>query len=161
MEPIIGTLSGTLPSLRVLPPGPPHTYLGIAYAMLPGVRILAAASPLPALPMAMVSAHVLECILKAYLSRSGDDNRVKQSDVRHNLNGLWSLAHSEGLNIQSAPPQWVECLSLLHDSPYYLRYSTGVHGFSTPAPEPMTTELTALIEQVRSQLRTSEHVFAQ
>ena len=154
MKPLTGTLSITLPPLRILPAGPPHTYLGIAYAMLPGVGILAAASPLPALPLAMVSAHVLECILKAYLSRSGDDRQVKQRDVRHNLNALWSLAHADGLSIQSQPPQWVDCLSHLHDSPYYLRYSTGAHGISTPAPEPMTTELALLIEQVRSQLQT-------
>ena len=119
--------------------------------MLPGVRILAAASPLPALPLALVSAHVLECMLKAYLSKSGDDLRLKQSDIRHNLNALWSLANSEGLNIPNQPPQWVECLSHLHKSPYYLRYSTGVHGLSTPAPEPMTAELAALLEQVRLQ----------
>ena len=156
MEPVIGTLSVTLPSLRVEPAGPPHTYQGIAFAMLPGARILADASPLPALPLAMVSAHVLECTLKAYLSRTGDDRKVRANkcpNVRHNLNALWTLAHSDGLNIQSQPPQWVACLSQLHDSPYFLRYSTGVHGMSTPAPEPMTTELAALVEQVQRQLR--------
>ena len=120
--------------------------------MLPGVRILADASPLPALPLAMISAHVLECILKAYLSRSGDDRRLRQSDVRHNLEALWSLARADGLNVQSQPPQWVAGLSQLHDSPYYLRYSTGVHGIVSPAPEPMATELAALIVQVQSQL---------
>lgn len=153
MEPIIGTLSVTLPSMRKEPAGPPHTYQGIAYAMLPGVRILAAASPLPALPLAMVSAHVLECTLKAYLSRAGDDRKVRTPGVRHNLNILWSLAHTDGLNIQSQPPQWVTCLSQLHAPPYFLRYSSGVHGISTPAPEPMTTELSALVEQVQRQLR--------
>lgn len=153
MDPVIGTLSVTLPAIRVEPAGPPHTYQGIAFAMLPGVRVLAAASPLPALPLAMVSAHVLECTLKAYLSRSGDDRSVKANGVRHNLNALWSLAHSDGLQIQSQPPQWVACLSQLHDSPYFLRYSTGVHSISTPAPEPMTTELSALVEQVQRQLR--------
>ena len=153
MEPVIGTLSVTLPAMRVEPAGPPHTYQGIAFAMLPGVRILAAASPLPALPLAMVSAHVLECTFKAYLSRAGDDRNVRANNVRHNLNALWSLAHSDGLSIQSQPPQWVACLSQLHDSPYFLRYSTGVHGISTPAPEPMTTELAALVEQVQRQLR--------
>ena len=153
MESVIGTISITAPLPRIEPAAPPHTYQGIAYAMLPGVRILAVASPLPALPLAMVSAHVLECTLKAYLSRSGDDRRLRDGDVRHNLNALWSLAHSDGLKIQSQPPQWVDCLSHLHDKPYYLRYSTGVHGIGTPAPEPMTTELAALVEQVQGQLR--------
>jgi hypothetical protein len=121
--------------------------------MFCGVRVLGAASPLPALALAMVSAHILECILKAYLSRSGDDAQVKQPKVRHNLNALWSLAHADGLNIQSSPPQWADCLSHLHGSPYYLRYSTGVHCISSPAPEPMTSELAVLMEQVRSQLQ--------
>lgn len=144
-----------MPLPRMVPAGPPHTYQGIAYAMLPGVSILAAASPLPALPLAMVSAHVLECTLKAYLSRSGDDKRLKDDvQVRHSLNALWSLAQTEGLEIKSQPPQWVTCLSDLHKSPYYLRYSPGVHSISTPAPEPMTTELTALVEQVQRQLHS-------
>ena len=152
MEPIIAVGSMTLPPLRILPAGPPHTYLGIAYAMLPGVRVLAGATPLPALPLAMLSSHILECGLKAYLSRSGDDSRVKQQRIRHNLNELWALASSEGLSIPTQPPQWADCLSHLHKPPYFLRYSTGVHGISTPAPEPMVTELAAILEQVRCQL---------
>lgn len=152
MEPVLGTVSATL-AIRTLPAGPPHTYLGIAYAMMPGVRILADSSPLPALPLAMVSAHVLECILKAYLSRSGNDHRLKKRDVRHNLGLLWSQAQADGLNIQRQPPQWVVCLSQLHNSPYYLRYSTGAHGIVGLAPEPMATELAALIGQVQSQLQ--------
>lgn len=152
LEPITGALSVTLQPISVAPAKPPHTYLDIACNMLPGVKVLAAASPLPALPLAMVSAHVLECALKAYLSKSGDDSRVKQSDVRHNLNALWSLAHHQGLNVPEQPPEWVCFLSHLHNAPYYLRYSTGVHGLVTPAPEPMATELGALVELVRTQL---------
>lgn len=152
MKPIVGNGSATLAPLTARPAGPPHTYLGIAYAMLPGVCVLATASPLPALPLAMVSAHVLECALKAYLSRSGDDARLKRANIRHDLKELWLLAFSEGLSIQPHPPQWVDCLSHLHNRPYFLRYSTGVHGMQTPAPEPMATELAALVEQVRRQL---------
>lgn len=153
MKPITGSASITLQPVQILPAAPPQTYLSIAHAMLPGVRVLATTSPVPALPLAMVSAHALECILKAFLSRSGDDRRMKKSDVRHNLNALWELAHSEGLNIPSQPPAWVSCLSHLHASPYYLRYSTGVSGFVTPASEPMITELAALIKQVCGQLQ--------
>lgn len=145
---ISGKGSVELPPLGVLPAKPPHTYLGIAYAMLPGVRILADASPLPALPLALVCAHTLECALKAHLSKSGDDSRVRKSDVRHNLTALWNLSFSSGLNIQEDPPGWVACLSHIHNSPYYLRYSTGVHSIQTPAPEPMATELAALVDQV-------------
>lgn len=120
--------------------------------MLPGVKILAASVPLPALPLALVSAHALECALKAYLSRSGEDSHVKQRDVRHNLNALWALAVADGLCITKQPPQWVDMLSKIHDTPYYLRYSTGVHIIGSPAAEPMATELSAVIDQVQRQL---------
>lgn len=152
MKPITGTAAITEAPDIVAPAAPPHTYLGVAGSLLSGVRVLAAATPPPALPLAMLSAHVLECILKAYLSRNGDDSHVKHPDVRHNLNALWSLAASQGLSIPPAPPAWVACLSHLHDSPYYLRYSKGVHGVVSPAAEPMATELAALLEQVRKQV---------
>jgi hypothetical protein len=153
VETITGEMSVTLPiTIAIAPAKPPYTYLGVAETMLPGVHILATTRPLAALPLALVSAHVLECALKAYLSKSGDDNRLKEQSIRHNLNKLWELAYSEGLNVQDQPPQWVNCLSHLHDKPYHLRYSTGIHGLGTPAPEPMKTELTKLIEQVRSAL---------
>ena len=151
-KPSKATASAMLPPLRVLSAGPPHTYVGIAGAMLEGVKVLAA-SPHPlALPLALLAAHVLECTLKAYLSRDGDDSRVRQADIRHNLGALWSLAHAEGLSIPSGPPQWVSMLSHLHKAPYYLRYSTGVHGISSPAAQPMTAELNALFGQVSSRL---------
>lgn len=152
MEPVTASISVTDGPDTMGPPGPPHTYIGIAYCMMQGVCVLAEASPLPALPLAMVSAHVLECALKAYLSRSGDNARLKKSNIRHNLEALWSLAHSEGLNIQREPPVWVLLLSHIHKPPYFLRYSTGVNGLTTPAPEPMATELSSIVEQVRTQL---------
>ena len=151
-KPNIATVSAILPPLRVLPAGPPHTYLGIAGAMLEGVRVLATSPNPPALPLALLAAHVLECALKAYLSRDGNDDRLRRADIRHNLDALWSLAHAEGLAISSSPPQWVSMLSHLHKSPYYLRYSTGVHGIGSPAPEPMATELGALFGQISSKL---------
>ena len=77
----------------IRPAGPPHTYFGVAQEMMPAVRLLANASP-PASPLALclVAAHVLECLLKAYLSRDGDDARLTKKAGRHDLNGLWKLA---------------------------------------------------------------------
>jgi hypothetical protein len=135
------------------PAGPPDTYFGVAEQMLRGVQVLAAASPPPALALALVAAHVLECLLKAYLSRGGSDAALKQKEVRHNLNALWAMAFAQGLRIPESPPDWVDRLSGLHDDPYHLRYSTGVHGIVSPGAEPMTSELAALLETVRGQLR--------
>jgi len=120
--------------------------------MLPGVKVLAAASPLPVLALALVAAHVLECLLKAYLSRDGSDAEVRNSDVYHDLNALWAMAFSQGLRVPESPPGWVDGLSGLHKRPYYLRYSTGVHGIVSPGAEPMTSELAALLETVQGQL---------
>ncbi|MBA5689641.1 hypothetical protein [Rugamonas apoptosis] len=149
---ITDSVSLTLPQISIAEAKPPETYLGIAHHMLLGVKILASASLPPSLPLAMLSAHVLECALKAYLSRSGDDSRLMKKNLRHNLNALWSLANAEGLKIPSQPYPWVEILSHLHDSPYYLRYSTGVHCLQTPAPQPMVAELENFVTIVRTQL---------
>jgi len=152
MEPITGTASITLQPVTIAAAAPPHTYFGVAQSMMPGVKVLAAASPPPALALALVAAHVLECLLKAYLSRDGSDAVLKNPDVRHDLNALWGMAFAQGLRVPEVPPSWVDCLSGLHKWPYYLRYSAGVHGIVSPSAEPMTSELAALLEIVRGQL---------
>jgi hypothetical protein len=106
------------------------------------------------------ASQVAECALKASLSRGGDDRRLRSKALRHNRDALWRLAISEGLansehlSIDAAPPSWLQRLSQLHDGPYYLRYSTGVHGLVTPAPEPMCTELERLVAAVEHQVLT-------
>jgi hypothetical protein len=152
MEPITGTASITLQPVTIAPAVPPHTYLGVAQSMMSGVKVLAAASPPSALALALVAAHVLECLLKAYLSRDGSDAALKNPNVRHDLNALCAMAFAQGLRVPESSPTWVDCLSGLHKSPYYLRYSTGVHGIASPGAEPMTSELTALVGIVRGQL---------
>ena len=151
MKPVTATAAITLDPARIAPAGPPHTYLGVATSLLPAVRILASSDEQPAIAIAMLSAHALECILKGYISRSGDDSSVRHPDVQHNLNALWSRAVAEGLHIPLNPPDWVGRLSDVHNRPFYLRYSTGVHGIVLPAPESMTTELAAIVEQVLNQ----------
>jgi hypothetical protein len=140
------------PSPRLLPPAPPHTFLGVAHSMIKGVRALADTSPTPSLALALVGAHVLECTLKAYLSRDGSDSSVRGSDIRHNLSGLWLLAYAQGLQIPSTPPSWVTTLGQIHGSPYHLRYLTGVHGLCLPSPEPMATELKFLLDLVQASI---------
>jgi hypothetical protein len=48
------------------------------------------------MPITLICAHTLECALKAFLSRGGDDARLKNPKLRHNLEELWRLAAAEG-----------------------------------------------------------------
>jgi hypothetical protein len=153
MIPITGTGSLTSQSATIASAAPPHTYFGVAQSMMPGVKVLAVASPPSPLALALVAAHILECLLKAYLSRNGSDAALMDPNVRHDLNALWPMAFVQGLRVPQSPPSWVDCLSGLHKSPYYVRYSTGVHGIVSPGAEPMTSELAALVGIVREQLK--------
>ena len=159
MKRITGKGAMTAAPARIAPAVPPHTYLGVASNLLPAVRILASSDEQPAIAIAMLSAHALECVLKGYISRSGDDSSLRHPDVQHNLNALWSRAVADGLHVPSNPPDWVGRLSDLHNRPFYLRYSTKVHGIVLPAPEPMITELAAILKQVLNQLygRSAAH----
>lgn len=152
MEPIIGTISSKQQPISVTPAAPPHTYFGVAQSIMLGVKILSAASPLPALPLALLCAHVLECLLKAYLSRDGVDKAVRARKICHDLNALWAMASADGLCVNETPPHWVDNLSGLHKSPFHLRYSTGVHGMVCPSGEPMTSELDDILAIVRGAL---------
>ena len=149
---VTGAANITAGSASIAPAGPPHTYLGMARLLLQGVRPLCAVEPPRTVPLAFIAAQVAECALKASLSRSRDDKRLKEKSIRHNLEALWSLAHSEGLSISASPPPWLLKLSHLHNSPYYLRYSTGVHGLVIPGPEPMSSELEQLVAVVERQV---------
>jgi hypothetical protein len=136
-----------LEGVSIAKPAPPETYLGVAESMIAGVNVLAKHG-IGGLALPLVAAHTLECALKAYLSRDGQDSRLKQPALRHHIEELWKLARTEGLPIGDVP-DWAANLSRIHDKPYYLRYSTGIHGIVTPAPEPMATELAAIIGTVR------------
>jgi len=153
LPPITGSANITLNPVAARAAGPPHTYLATAKAFVSGAKIVAAANPGDAISLAFLSAQAAECGLKAYLSRDGRDERLKNDDkLRHDLVKLWKLASSEGLAIAAAPPSWLTMLGKLHRKPYHLRYSTGVHGLGIPAPQPMTDELATLVEQVTRQL---------
>lgn len=152
MNAITGTMSATLGDVTVAPPGPPQTYFGVAQQLLPAITKLAN-PPASAWALALLCAHTLECLLKAYLSRGGSDTHLKQPQIRHNLGALWRQAASEGLPVPADPPDWAERLGALHNTPYYLRYSTGVNGIVTPPPGLMASELGALAEVVRTRLQ--------
>jgi hypothetical protein len=136
----------------IVPAGPPDTYFGVAQNMMLGVAALAKAAP-GSLALPVVAAHVLECLLKAYLSRSGSDEVVRHPTIRHDLEALWAMAEKDGLKIPQTPPTWVRTLGGVHKAPYFLRYSTGIHAIVTPGAQPMTSELAALVQTVAAQLR--------
>lgn len=144
-----------LSSLEVVPPKPPHTYLGVAYGMIDGVHTLAPQSS-SRLALALVSAHVLECTLKAFISRNGDDSKLKKQEIRHNLERLWELARIEGLPISLQLPAWAVNLSAIHGHPYHLRYSDGIHGLQLPDAEPMAAELQALLDLVHERVTKNQ-----
>jgi hypothetical protein len=139
----------------IKPAGPPDTLVGVAQYLLPGIRLLASGPPDASPALAMLCAHALECLLRAYLSRNDptvDDEIRKDSQIHHNLIALWERAFKDGLPIPRTPPDWADRLSGLHNHPFYLRYSTRVHGIVTPPAEPMVTELSALVGTVRQAL---------
>jgi hypothetical protein len=142
----------SLPMPQIGQAAPPYTYIGIALHMVNGAKSLASIENPPPVALAMLAAHGLECILKAYLSRGGDDRFVKQTGIRHNLNELWSRSVADGLAVPDEPPAWVRTLSDLHDWPYHLRYSTGIHGMGVPSAQPMATELSELFSSVCEQI---------
>jgi hypothetical protein len=155
MKQITATANVQLAPVTIASPGPPDTYLGVAESLAPGLRPLANAMPVTGLPLAFLAAHVLECLLKAAITKAtrSDQDLKSNANVRHNIVALWALAIANGLALDSSAPEWVENLSRLHAYPYHLRYSTAVHAVTSPAAEPMTTELLALLEKVRDFLR--------
>jgi len=149
---VVATVNTVAPKAFVVPARPPHTFLGMARALLVVVPLLASAGAPASVALAFVAAQVAECSLKAYLARSGNDERLKSPALRHDLEALWHLAHSEGLPLSGQAPTWLLTLSVLHNKPYFIRYSTGVHALGTPAGEPMATELAAIVELVSHHL---------
>lgn len=133
----------------IRPAGPPHTYLGVANSLRPAIHTLLENRACWGIPISILIAHALECLLKAFLSKDGDDSGVRGQAIQHNLQELWKQAASLGLSIDADPPEWVVKLGGLHQRPYRLRYSTQVHGVVTPSPKVMVTELDAVFEVVR------------
>jgi hypothetical protein len=155
MQPITATASLTQESNTVAPPAPPYTYFGVAESLMPGVKPLVDALPSgSSAALALVCAHTLECLLKAYISRDGSKKAAcKARGMRHDLKALWKEASKQGLGVPASPPDWADRLSSLHHQPYLLRYSEGIHGIVLPAAAPMAPELTTLLEVVRKHIK--------
>ncbi len=122
---------------------------------MPGVYLLVNAPGAPPLPITFLCCHIVECLLKAVLSRAGIsvEDLGNQKKFGHDLIKLWKKAAECGLSISSVPPRWVEHLSKLHNNPYHLRYNPkGAHGFVLPNSQNLLLELTGLLETVRQKM---------
>jgi hypothetical protein len=149
---ITGSIAVILPGIAVAGPAPPHSYVGVAQNLVEGIKVLVAAESPPPVALAMLCAHALECSLKAYLSRDGNDARLMNPAIRHNIGALWALASREGLAVPEIAPPWVCGLSDLHDKPYDLRYATRFQFLVLPAAGLMAAGVTDLLQLVRINL---------
>jgi len=149
---VTGTGAASI-EIVALPAAPPFTYLGVANALIDGARALYAAEGNVHIALALVSSHALECLLKAYLSGVGlNEKELKAGNLRHNLKGLWKEANARGMEIDTEPPMWVNTLSSVHDAPYQLRYSLGVHGIALPPVIDVVNGLNDLLLKVKAHL---------
>ncbi len=148
LPPITGNANLVEASDVIAAPGPPHNYIGVARAVGEGVVLLAKFNPRTSIPVCLLAAHQAECLLKAFLTRSGSDAAVRAPDIMHNLEKLWATAAADGLAVCIPPPAWLTRPSDLHNRPNHLRYFTGVHGIVTPPVEDIVAGLAALAEAV-------------
>jgi hypothetical protein len=137
-------------------PGPIHdAYLSAATGLMGGATVLAAAPPSEgAWAFALVSGQILECSLKAFLSKAGVTQEDLRNKFRHNLSKLWAEAADQGLPIGDMP-QWAETLNSLHyrtsldDPPYPVRYPEGLNVLVLTDAQQTETALRNLIDTVR------------
>lgn len=115
----------TIPALAFKELRPPFTYFVVAYKMLAGTKVLVASTPIQEQPLALLCVRTLECSLKAFITRNGDDSKVKKIGDYHDLVLFWSEAEKDGLCISKYHPDWVTILSEIHKAPYALRYLGG------------------------------------
>jgi hypothetical protein len=130
-------------------------YMIVARDLLQGVEALSTLPPnVHPRSCAMLAAHALECVLKAFLWHRG-----KEEIRGHNLVDLWKKAHRGGLSIPKDPPDWVTILSSGHGPNYYFRYQEGeggtiVHGGQWPELISMRDELKNLIKTVELSVKS-------
>ena len=153
MEPITATFSVTEEPDSIAPVAPHEAFFVVAVGLMRGAMVLVAA-PLSesAWALALISGHILECSLKAFLSKAGLTEQELARVVGHNLSDLWARAVEKGLPINAAPPDWAETLMKLHERPYILRYPMGLHGLVLPNAEQTTSGLQHIIDTVRQKI---------
>jgi len=148
------SMNATLPAFCMDKPTQGEGYIIIARDLLQGVEALSTLQNIPSRCCALIAAHALECVLKAFLWHKGKKKEIRKTEVQHDIVALWNMAYKEKtLSISEEPPDWCKILSSGHKPNYYFRYQKGtgktvVHGGQTPALIPMAVELKKLIEMV-------------
>lgn len=151
-----------IPMIRLLKPTHSESFLTVADNLLLGAMVLEAAPPTcPPHALAMLCAHSLECILKAYIVRSDHPEVLKwaRKEGGHDIEQLWNKALLEGLIIESPIPDWAQRLGGLHGSPFILRYARGTnpdegfHGTSFPILKGLPKKLSEIADKVRIELQ--------
>ena len=146
---IIGKLTAPVPTMSA--GSHARSYCAAARQFVLGVDALSKGDSSLSPACAFLAAQSLECLLKAYLAKSGFPLRqLKQAPLRHNLEALWAVAHERGLGVSAQAPQWCQILNQTHDTPYHLRYPLDINYFQTPAYQPMVSELGSLQKLIQS-----------
>ncbi|WP_299982713.1 hypothetical protein [Desulfobacula sp.] len=154
-----GSINGSLPPLRMVPPSQLDAYIIVARDLLQGVEALSNINTINHRACSLIAAHALECTLKAFLWYKGKKEEIRKPKVQHNLITLWDMSYNEKtLNIPKSPPDWVKILSLGHGPNFYFRYQEGekkavVQGGQTPALIPMAIALKEIIEKVENVIK--------
>jgi len=94
MEPITATFSVIEEPDLVAPVALHEAFLAVAVGLMRGAMAPADAPPFEsAWALALVSGHILECSLKAFLSKAGGGLTEQELiNVGHNLSELWARA---------------------------------------------------------------------
>jgi len=128
-------------------------YMASATGLLPSLKLLASSGPQHSRACALVGGNLLECALKAFLTKKVDAAVLKKPYIRHNLEALWRMSVENNLPIDATPPAWCVVLNSLHGGPkFHLRYQAEVHGLTFPHPSDMIDKLPKVLAVVEHAL---------
>lgn len=130
------------PSSRLAEPSIYDGYIASALGLKQSFSLLIDAGPEHCRAACLVGGLILECLLKAHLTKQGlEQQKLGSQDLRHDLQNLWSSAQNLGLPVTNECPQWLATLNSLHfrnkestanGNTYAIRYQGPYHGLTYP-----------------------------
>src|SRR5215475_2860710 len=84
-QPITGSASMTQEAQTIKGVSTEEAFFGVAESLLPGVQLLVNTPPSPAMPITFLAGHILECLLKAFLSKAGISEEDLCKQFGHDL----------------------------------------------------------------------------